>query len=368
MVFFINSNGTLVKTMPSAVNQGSAGANDIYLLSPFGASLTATIRFKRADGYITEDYPMTPLGIFPCEIDNYTASGWFITLPAGITEKAGLVTAQATFYADGNKLCTSAFNFNIEQGVEVILPEEPSAEIYEAILSNISALETLIASGNFASRSVLEYSDSRTYGVNEVVVYGRKIYRSLVINNNHSITDTTKWELIGDFAGIDTRFGIVEGDITSLGNRMTTAEGKITNLQGDVSTNASDIAKILSGELVVKKAERDGNGNVFTSTYETQAHASSTYETIADADLIKGRVAVIENLIDPNDNSLVDRIQEVLEVFANYPEGVDLASVIDDLYNSKVDKLTTIAGISLEDNITESQLSNALFTITEVEL
>lgn len=361
MVFFINSKGTLVKTMPSAVNQGSAGANDIYLLSPFGASLTATIRFKRADGYITEDYLMIPLGEFPCEIDNYTASGWFITLPAGVCEKAGLVTAQATFYADGNKLCTSAFNFNVEQGVEVILPEEPSAEIYEAILSNLSAIETLIASGNFASRSVLEYSDSRTYGVSEVVVYGRKLYKSLVNNNNYSIGDTTKWAVIGDFAGIDTRLGVVEGDITSLGNRMTTAEGGI-------STNTGNIAKILSGELTVKKAEQDASGNTITSTYETQSHASSTYETITDADLIKGRVAVIENLIDPNDNELVDKIQEVLEVFANYPEGVDLASVIDDLYNSKVGKLTTIAGISLEDNITESQLSNALFTITEVEL
>lgn len=42
-------------------------------------------------------------------------------------------------------------------------------------------------------------------------------------------------------------------------------------------------------------------------------------------------------------------------------------AVTDEL-DGKVDKTTTVAGIALSGNITEQQLSNALFTITEVEL
>ena len=45
-----------------------------------------------------------------------------------------------------------------------------------------------------------------------------------------------------------------------------------------------------------------------------------------------------------------------------------VAEFIKALETSKVDKTTTIAGIDLQDNITEDELMNALFDITVVSI
>lgn len=301
MLFFLNSDGVLIKTLPSQVNQGSAGANDIYVLAPFSQSLTATIRYERADGLISEDYLMSSLGEFPAQTDDKTLSGWKHTVPSGIATKSGLVSAQVIFRIDGNRLCTSALSFVVAKGVEDILPDEPSAEVYEAILSLLSAIQLRIDSGDLAARGVLEYDNGTTYGISEVVYDGSKVYRSLADNNTSALTDGSKWLLLGD--------------LSNIGSCVTA------------------IANIINGTTIVKKAEQDASGNTITTTYETKTDAQDT----------KDRVSAIENIINANDNEFVDRVEELLDIFENYPEGVN---ILDEL-NKKVDK---VEGKGLSEN------------------
>ena len=61
MIFFVANDGTVINSVPSPVYQGSANANNIYLIAPFAENLQATVAFKLPNGVWTNRYSMTPL-------------------------------------------------------------------------------------------------------------------------------------------------------------------------------------------------------------------------------------------------------------------------------------------------------------------
>ena len=61
-------------------------------------------------------------------------------------------------------------------------------------------------------------------------------------------------------------------------------------------------------------------------------------------------------LFDSDADDVVNTIAEILAIFENYPEGVDLVTALA----GKVDKTTTIAGVDLQNNITKEELQVAL--------
>lgn len=165
MIFFVGNDGTVINSVPSPVYQGSANANDIYLVAPFAANLSATVAFKLPNGVYTERYPMKLVSEIADIVNKQTGqayNGWQFSMPNSITEYFGAVTAQFFFYSpQGNLVATSSTTFTVGKGVPQILPAAPTDDVYDLILENISALTQEIK--NVSNKAIV------IWGFNEAV-------------------------------------------------------------------------------------------------------------------------------------------------------------------------------------------------------
>ena len=177
---------------------------------------------------------------------------------------------------------------------------------------------------------------------------------------------------------------------------------KILVTNQNILTLSEYIDQIVDGTVIVKKAEQDKNGNDIVDTYETKADAASKKSklegdiltlgmdkvdktttiigldlknnilidefktalgnatqskagllSVADKTHLDSLVALLET---SDGDTVVDTIAEILAIFEDYPEGVDLVTALA----GKVDKTTTIAGVDLQNNITKNELKVAL--------
>ena len=148
MIFIATSNATISASVPSVVSQGSVLANDIVILAPFAASTSVTCAFVLPNGIRTTEQLAAPLnlsnldGIPPIKDElGQTYNAWSYTLNGALTEFPGDVTAQFYFRKSGGGiLASTASTFNVQAGVPVELPDEPSQDIYSQILTALSAL------------------------------------------------------------------------------------------------------------------------------------------------------------------------------------------------------------------------------------
>lgn len=150
MIFFTDNNGTIIKSLPSPVYQGAADTNNIYLVAPFASTLQFAVAFilPKTNVY-TERYLMTRNGELP-DVE-YVPTGdkysiWTMRIPNNITVRYGTVTAQFfTYGTDGSITPTSATTFTVSKGVPEILPDTPSQDIYNQIITELSKLSSEIA-------------------------------------------------------------------------------------------------------------------------------------------------------------------------------------------------------------------------------
>lgn len=186
MIFFVDNDGTIIKNLPSPVYQGAANTNTIYLIAPFASGLTASVAFQLPNGIVTKAKPMTQQNSLQGIINKETGeeySGWTYAIPSEITEYYGTVTAQFYFYTetDGMITATSATSFQVAKGVPAVLPDEPSADVYEQILSVIASLQKQLNNGAFAARAIYAWNSEYTYGANEITYYaGLGTYGAIV--------------------------------------------------------------------------------------------------------------------------------------------------------------------------------------------
>mgnify|MGYP005866975791 CR=1 FL=1 len=221
MIFFAGNDGTIVKTQPSHVYQGSANTNDIFLVAPFAADCAVTLAFCLPNGVHTPLVAMIPQkeieGVF--SEDGRVFSGWSYTLPSNITRYYGVVSVQFYFYSaqEGVITATGSSSFTVEKGTGAVLPETPTQTIYESILSGISALSQELHNGSYCSRSIYAWNEVAIYGANEIVFcanareYGAFV-RSKVDDNkgNQPFSDNEInaefWEEVVDFDQISTAY------------------------------------------------------------------------------------------------------------------------------------------------------------------
>ena len=100
MIFFVDNGGNVVKSLPSPVNQGSANANNVYLIAPFAENSSVTVAFMLPNGVWTERFVMSPVNEIAGIVDKKsgkTYSGWSFAIPNAITKYYGNVTAQFFF-------------------------------------------------------------------------------------------------------------------------------------------------------------------------------------------------------------------------------------------------------------------------------
>lgn len=150
MIFFADNDGTITSSVPSPVYQGSANVNNIYLVAPFAVNSAVAVAFTLPNGVVTERYLMTPIKELDGIINKQTGekySVWSFSPDISILQRYGTVTVQFFFYAsqDGVITATSSTSFPVGKGVPSVLPpDNPSADIYNAILNHLTYIQEQI--------------------------------------------------------------------------------------------------------------------------------------------------------------------------------------------------------------------------------
>ncbi len=295
MIFFVGNDGSISKNIPSLVNQGADDANNIYLIAPFAASLTADVAFILPNGVITERYPMSKLNEIPGIVNKKTGvpyAGWSFTLPNEITRYYGTVQAQFYFYlANGAVLATTYTAFAVGQGVPTILPPTPPTDVYALIRANISAIQEQLDNGFFSSRALKPWNAAYYYAANELVFYVNKgnygvIIKSLIENNNQppyidGAINSRYWQEEVDFDILNTLYDLkldlgaaveqAREYAENASNSATQAENSATAAQQSATEAAQSAASvndtkdkldgILDGTIPAQRAINDSTGN-----------------------------------------------------------------------------------------------------------
>lgn len=279
MIFFVGNDGTVTNSVPSPVYQGSAGANDIYLIAPFAVNLQVTVAFKLPNGVWTERYLMTQIAEIKGAINEKTGKpyiGWRFSLPNEITQYYGTVTVQFFFYTGNSGIitATSAASFTVGRGVPEVLPDKPTDDIYNQIIDNLSVLSGQIENGAFAARAIYAWNSTYKYGANEITFYPEKgkfgaFIKSLIDNNlqppySEDGTLNNNWEEVVSFDHI------ADGYFTELKNLVATAASSEANAQASAEAAAG------STEEATRQAENAASSATAAMNAQTVATEQAT--------------------------------------------------------------------------------------------
>jgi hypothetical protein len=155
MIFFCYNSGTIFKTVPEKIYQGSVNANTIYLVGAFDGDCAVTVRFELPNGLLTTEKLLS---------SSYTALGgdiqmengisynvWEYVLKSDITALSGTVGVQFTITSQNENgmaatVCTARSTFDVEKGVPFL--QDDSAINYETLLTQIKAVLTALQQGD----------------------------------------------------------------------------------------------------------------------------------------------------------------------------------------------------------------------------
>lgn len=151
MIFFLKADGTLIKSAPDTVYQGSAEAGKIYVVAPLNASMLVDVYYELPNGERWGAYLLENNGKVIDDAD--LPEGWALwstSLASAITQYAGTLKAQFGFYQSGTAdkvplITSQAVAITIAKGVVRDLPEAPTIDVYEQILNALSSIKQDIA-------------------------------------------------------------------------------------------------------------------------------------------------------------------------------------------------------------------------------
>lgn len=151
MIFFFKSDGTLIKSAPETVYQGSAEAGKVYVVAPLNANMLVDVYYELPNGERWGAYLLENNGTV---INNEELpDGWALwstTLESAITQYAGTLKAQFGFYQSGTAdkvplITSQGVTITIAKGVVRDLPSAPTADVYAQIVNAISSIKQDIA-------------------------------------------------------------------------------------------------------------------------------------------------------------------------------------------------------------------------------
>lgn len=151
MIFFLKADGTLIKSAPDTVYQGSAEAGKIYVVAPLNAGMLVDVYYELPNGERWGAYLLENNGKVIDDAD--LPEGWALwstSLASAITQYAGTLKAQFGFYQSGTAdkvplLTSQAVAITIAKGVVRDLPEAPTTDVYDQILNALSSIKQDIA-------------------------------------------------------------------------------------------------------------------------------------------------------------------------------------------------------------------------------
>lgn len=312
MIFYANSEGTIFKTYPNTVYQGSADASKVVFVAPFSESNVVTVAFQLPHGFNTEPYVLINQGFLQdngsnVELEGEALSVWMAEIPAAITKYAGVVKAQ--FYVMSNAaagsgviVSTSQTAFTVQKGVAAVLPGTPNSDVYAQMLSQLNAILAEytdlvggIGSGEYAARSITPWLSYKTYGAGEYVIRGATnnvLYYSDTAPGNaipgEETTTPPHWRKI--FAFDDVLAQLAE--ISAWDDRITQAESDIDTLQSQVTLlnrdNLSINNKLTYGQQVgadsITVPGASSTGVMYTGRYYFFRNGTENYIMRAKVD------------------------------------------------------------------------------------
>lgn len=151
MIFFFKSDGTLIKSAPETVYQGSAEAGKVYVVAPLNANMLVDVYYELPNGERWGAYLLENNGTV---INNEELpDGWALwstALESAITQYAGTLKAQFGFYQSGTAdkvplITSQGVTIKIAKGVVRDLPSAPTADVYAKIVNAISSIKQDIA-------------------------------------------------------------------------------------------------------------------------------------------------------------------------------------------------------------------------------
>lgn len=183
MIFFFKSDGTLIKSAPETVYQGSAEAGKVYVVAPLNAGMLVDVYYELPNGERWGAYLLENNGTV---INNEELpDGWALwstTLESAITQYAGTLKAQFGFYQSGTAdkvplITSQGVTITIAKGIVRDLQSAPTADVYAQIVNAISSIKQDIANlpneylGNtqedkiaLKNNGAVEYSENATAG------------------------------------------------------------------------------------------------------------------------------------------------------------------------------------------------------------
>lgn len=148
MIFFFKADGTLIKSTPETVYQGSAEAGKVYVVAPLNANMLVDVYYELPNGERWGAYLLENNGTV---INNEELpDGWALwstTLESAITQYAGTLKAQFGFYQSGKAdkvplITSQGVTITIAKGVvRDVFPDSPIPSVYEYLTSTISTIK-----------------------------------------------------------------------------------------------------------------------------------------------------------------------------------------------------------------------------------
>lgn len=331
MLFFVDNKGTIIAGKPSPVYQGSADTNNIVLVAPFAANLEFGVAFTLPNGVTTEMYMMSRGGAVNSVEYAPTGKGmaiWTFSMPSEIAAYYGTVYAQ--FYAygvNGQITPTSRTSFVVAKGVPQILPETPSQDIYNRILTVLSQLNSQLEGGTYAARAIYWWINTFTYGMNEITFYPIGTYgafvRSIVTENtnnqpynNDGVLDSAHWQELANFNriyeaeqnAIESAQNAAESEKNAAASEQASAASQAAAAQSESNAATSERNAALSEEHA---AESETNAavsekNAQDSAVSAAASATEAAESAKTVTDYLGKTTVfVEQLPSVGDPSLL---------------------------------------------------------------
>lgn len=316
MIFFVGNDGTIIKSFSEYVYQGSANTNTIYLIAPFAVNSQVTVAFQLPNGTWTSPVAMTQQQALQNIVNKETGqtyAGWTYALPNNITQNFGVLTVQFFFYSAsaGVITATSSAKLTVAKGVPSVLPETPSEDIYESILSNIAALQEQLNNGTFVARSIYAWNSTYTYGANEITFYpsigdyGAFVQSLQTGNTNHQPYDSdgtlnsTWWKEIVNFNTITEDFF---DEIKEQADLATTAAQNAATSETNAAQSASAAA---SSESAAETAATTATGAAASAEKDAETASTSANAAAASANASAASASQANNSAIAANNSAI---------------------------------------------------------------
>lgn len=257
MVTVIQSNGTIIKTQPDRVYQGSNNVNQVVLVGAFAQNLIPQIAFKlpQTGTYTAFDF-MTS-----ADIPTGTGlSAWTYDIPLAVTQEYGQVDFQIQVEdINGNIVASGLCSFEVERGVPPDTSSIPDLEPLETIKQIIQSIQGDIANGWLMSKGILPYDLTFEYPLNAIVfdTNSKNMFLSLQANNKgNALSDSAYWQDLGTYTGLQSQ-------ITANGQLIAQNTQNITANTQAIEQLQEDVASIESFEIqIVSELPPTGKSNI----------------------------------------------------------------------------------------------------------